>query len=45
MVAENKANHVSLLAGEALRFITSGEVFPEFIFGRLGYGNRLQIHG
>jgi hypothetical protein len=45
MVAENKPNHISLLASEALGFITSGKVFPEFIFGRLGYDNRLQIHG
>jgi len=45
MVAEDKANHISLLASEALGFVTSGKVFPKFIFRRLGYENRLQIHG
>jgi hypothetical protein len=45
VVAKNKANHISLLASEALGFVTSGKVFPEFIFRRLGYENRLQIHG
>lgn len=45
MVAENKANHISLLASEALGFVTSCKVFPEFIFWGLRYDNRLQIHG
>lgn len=45
MVTKNKANHISLLASEALGFVASGKVFPEFIFWGLGYDNRLQIHG
>ena len=45
MVAEDKANHISLLASEALGFITCDQVFLEFVFWRLGYDNRLQIHG
>ncbi|MEY4788077.1 MAG: hypothetical protein RLZ61_295, partial [Planctomycetota bacterium] len=34
-----------LLASEALGFITCDQVFLEFVFWRLGYDNRLQIHG
>lgn len=45
VVAENKANHVSLLPGEALGFIASSKIFPEFIFGGLRNYNRLQVHG
>ncbi len=45
MVAEDKANHISLLTSEALGFVTRGKVFPELVFGRLGNNNRLQIHG
>lgn len=45
MVAEDKANHISLLACEALGFVTCVQVFLEFVFGRLRDDNRLQIHG
>jgi len=45
VVAENKANHVPLLAGKPLGLGPGSQIFPKFFLGRLRYRYGLQFHG
>ena len=45
VLAEDVMDHVALLAGEALRPRTAGEVLAELVFRTLRHGDGWQLHG
>src|SRR5207249_1518120 len=45
VTAEDVADQVALLSGEALRPGPAGQVLAELVFGTLRHGDRWQLHG